>query len=147
MGSSSYEYFVPYQPDINAALQALRQREFQAGRYNPVIPFPRFPVFANSAAPGPQHDTIEEALADTDADGTRSILDLFKISDEPDFFSACPLPDELLLDLYGTTQPTREMLDANMQFLEDIERGHGIYLVLYKDGQPDEIFFCGYSFD
>jgi len=40
MGGHPYFYSVPYDPDENAALQRLRQREFFAGRYNPVIPFP-----------------------------------------------------------------------------------------------------------
>jgi hypothetical protein len=30
MGAEPYYYFVPYQPDVAAALQALRQREFDA---------------------------------------------------------------------------------------------------------------------
>jgi len=32
-------------------------------------------------------------------------------------------------------------------FLEDAERGKGIYIVLYKDGAPSQILFAGYSFD
>ena len=39
MGGEPWFYFFPYQADINSALQALRRREFQAGRYNPVTPF------------------------------------------------------------------------------------------------------------
>ena len=34
MGGEPWFYFVAYQKDINSALQALRRREFQAGRYN-----------------------------------------------------------------------------------------------------------------
>lgn len=83
----------------------------------------------------------------SDADGTRSILDLQTVGDEPDFCVACRIADELLLDLYDTTQPTHEMIERNMGFLEDLERGHGIYSVVYKIGQPDELFFAGYSFD
>ncbi len=47
----------------------------------------------------------------------------------------------------STTQPTREMVEENMDFLEDVERGHGVYIILYQDGQPSEILFAGYSFD
>jgi hypothetical protein len=39
MGAHAYWYFVPYERDIDAALQKLRVREFQAGRYNPTMPF------------------------------------------------------------------------------------------------------------
>ena len=147
MGAEPYFYFVPYQPDIDAALQELRRREFEAGRYNPVMPFLQFPVGPHSPAPGAQHDSIEEALEDSDADGTRSILDLDHISDEPDFGAVTPLGDDVLEALYGTTRPTRQMIEQNMEFFEDIERGHGIYTLVYKDGEPDEILFAGYSFD
>ena len=60
---------------------------------------------------------------------------------------AAPLPREALEALYGTAQPTREMMEQNMAFLEDLERGHCVYMVLYKNGKPDELFFAGYSFD
>lgn len=147
MGASPYFYFVPYQDDIEAALQELRQREFRAGRYNPVLPFPDFPVGPHAPAPGAQHATIAEAMEDADADGTRSILDLDHIADEPDFFAVTPLDEDVLEEFYGATQPTRAMIERNMDFLEDVDRGHGIYIIVYKDGQPDEIFFAGYSFD
>lgn len=57
------------------------------------------------------------------------------------------LPDDVLNDLYGTTQPTRAMVEQNMGFLEDVERGQGVYILLYRNGRPDEVFFAGYSFD
>jgi hypothetical protein len=39
------------------------------------------------------------------------------------------------------------MIEQNMDFLEDVERGQAVYLVVYKDGKPEELFFAGYSFD
>ncbi len=147
MGAEPYWYFVKYQPDLSAALDALREREFQAGRYNPVISFLKFPIGPDSPAPGPEHSSIEEALEEADADGTRSILDLNHIADSPDFFAAAPLDAAVLQGLFGTTKPTRAMLERNMDFFEDIERGQGIYIVVYRDDKPDEILFAGYSFD
>ena len=41
MGGHPWFYFVAYQSDINIALQNLRRREFEAGRYNPVMPATR----------------------------------------------------------------------------------------------------------
>jgi hypothetical protein len=146
MGAEPYWYFVKYKPDFNAALSELRQREFEAGRYNPVMPFLNFPI-DESAAPGAQHDSIEEAMEEADADGTRSILDINAVADEPDFCVATPLDETVIQSLYGTTQPTHQMLEANMDFLEEIERGHAICTVAYKNGKPDEILFAGYSFD
>jgi hypothetical protein len=147
MGAHPYWYYVPYQADVEKALQELRDQEYQAGRYNPVIPFPDFPLGPDSPTPGPAHETYAEIFEDADADGTRSILDIQCTGDAPDFGTAGPLPDEMLEDLYDTRQPTRAMVENNMDFLEDVERGHCVYIILYKDGQPDEIFFAGYSFD
>src|SRR5262245_47902308 len=136
MGAEPYFYFVSYQPDITAALQALRQQEFQAGRYNPVLPFLEFPMGPQSPAPGAQHASIEEACEEADADGTRSILDLDRVSEEPDFGAVTPLDEGVLRQLYGTTRPTREMIEENMDFFEDLERGHGIYIVVFGDRGP-----------
>ncbi len=147
MGAHPYWYTVKHKNDVNDALQELRDHEFRAGRYNPVLPFPNFPIGPNSPAPGAAHASIEDAFEDADADGTRSILDLGRVSDEPDFGAVAPLPDDVLLDLYGTTRPTRQMVEANHDFWEDIERLQGIYIILYKGDQPDEIYFAGYSAD
>ena len=147
MGAHPYWYFVKYQPNPQKALDQLRESEFEAGRYNPVIRFLGFPVGPDAPAPGAQHSSIEEAMQDAAADGTRSILDIHAIAEEPDFGVAAPLPSEVLESFYGTAQPTREMVEQNMDFLEDVERGQCVYMVVYKGGKPSELFFAGYSFD
>jgi len=132
MGAEPWQYFVPYEQDTQAALERLKEREFQAGRF-------RF---------SEEHPTtIEEAREIADADGTGSILDIDGVGDEPDFGVVVPLSAENLVELYGTAQPTHEMIEANLDFYEDIERGQGIYIVVYKGGKPAEIFFAGYSYD
>src|SRR5262249_12843910 len=105
MGGHPWFYFVEHQPNVSGAFHALRQREFIAGRYTPVIAFPEFPVDASSPSPGAQHASVEEAMEDADADGTRSILDMMRISDTPDYGAVTPLPEEKLFDLFGTDQP------------------------------------------
>lgn len=147
MGAHPYFYFVKYQSDVDAALQQLRQREFEAGRYNPVEPFLDFPIGPESPAPGPQHESIEEAMEAADADGTRSILDIASISDTRDCSVAAPLRNDELEQYFGTTEPTHDMVTDNMEFFEDIERGTCIYITVFKDGKPNELFFAGYSFD
>ena len=147
MGGEPWFYFVPYQADINSALQGLRLREFQAGRYNPVMPFPDFPVDAQTPAPGAGHASIEAAIEEADADGTRSILDMERVSDEVDYGAVTPVSDEDLINLFGTSRPTREMIESNEELFEALERGQGVYIVAYRDDQPSEIFFAGYSFD
>src|SRR5262245_1000322 len=129
MGAHPYWYAVKYRADIDGVLDELREREFRAGRYNPVMPFIDFPITPASPAPGAQHSSIEDAFDDADADGTRSILDISGIADEPDFAVAYPLAPEVLQGLYGTTQPSLAAVEANMDFLEDVERGHCVYIV------------------
>jgi hypothetical protein len=132
MGAEPWDYFVPYEKDIQAALDKLRQREFRAGRYR-----------------GSEEDpaTIEEAVENMDADGTGSILDITHIAEEPDFCAVAPLSAEELVQLFGTDRPTREMIERSTDLYEDIDRGQGVYIIAYKDGKPSEIFFGGYSFD
>ena len=169
MGSHPYFYFTPYQRDIQAALQVLRENEFKAGRYDPAMQMAAppsymfqfsFPPDETSPAPGAKHASIEEALEASMESGTGSILDLSRITTEPDFFSACPLSDDELVMLFGTSQPSRELLesvlikqerdfghDPSELFWEQIDRGQGRYIVTYAGSEPSEIFFVGYSFD
>jgi hypothetical protein len=58
-----------------------------------------------------------------------------------------PLARERLVELYETEQPTRGMIEDNMDFFEEIQRGQGIYIIAYERGQPSELFFAGYSYD
>jgi hypothetical protein len=69
-----------------------------------------------------------------------------RISKEPEAGAAAPVPDELLLDLYGTTRPTQEHLDQGDVY-EHIDRGQCVFIILYRGDQPDEIVFAGYSYD
>ena len=147
MGAHPYWYFVPYQKDVNKALQELRDREFQAGRYNPVMRFPEFPVDLRFPSLGAQHNSIDDARSAAAEDGTRSILDVESVDDEPDLGVAGPIDQETLESFFETIHPTHEAIEENLDFLGDIERGHCVYIVVYKENQPDEIFFAGYSFD
>ena len=127
MGGHPYWYFAPYQDDIQLALNSLRQREFQAGRYNPTTPFPHFPPDLNAPSAGAQHHSIEDAFEDADADGTRSILDLTKIGENPGYGVAAALPPDGLKRYFGTERPDLEMVAESEELFEDIERGQGLY--------------------
>lgn len=132
MGAVPWDYFVPYQPDVQAAMEALREREFHAGRYN-------------GSKFNPQ--TIKEARNVANADGTRSILDIDRVGDTPDFGVVAPLPRDQLLALFGTDRPTRALIKANRDFFDDIERGQGVYIIAYEGDEPSELYFAGYSYD
>jgi hypothetical protein len=161
MGGHPYWYVVPYESDINAALQKLRHREFEAGRYNPVISFPEFPIGPNSPAPGRQHTSIEEAIGSADADGTRSILDMmrgvlprpYKVDPNPaniddlPYAGVSPLTGSDLISFFGDARPSREAVEKFGPLWERLERGTAVYVVLYSNGEPHEIFFAGISFD
>ena len=51
-----------------------------------------------------QHSSIEEAIDAGAESGTRSILDVMRISEEPDYAAACPLSSGYLMELFGTIQ-------------------------------------------
>lgn len=146
MGGHPYWYYVPYEADVQAALDKLRAREFAAGRYNPVTPFPTFGEPAQSQRPGKKHRTIDAALDASVPDGTRSILDIAEVGRRPDYGVAGPVPAARLRAVYGTDQPTRAMLDGHELF-QAIQRGQCIYVIAYDRGTPSEIFFAGYSYD
>jgi hypothetical protein len=112
-----------------------------------VIEFLPFPLTPQSPAPGAQHSSIEEAMEDADADGTRSILDMERVADSPDYGAVAPLPMDDLRDLFGTDRPTHEMVADSDDLFELLERGQGVYIIVYDNERPTEIFFAGYSFD
>jgi hypothetical protein len=140
-------YFVPYQEDIYKALKTLRDVEFAAGRYYPVIAFPQFPVTPESPKPGAKHLSINEAIAaSVGIGGSHSILDVHDISERLTYGAVAPLSGRELLALYGTQEPSREMIEQNMDFFEDIDGGQGVYIITFKDGNPCEICFAGHSY-
>lgn len=147
MGGHPYWYTVDYQEDIAVALNVLRTREFRAGRYNPVIPFLDFPIGPDSPTPGPAHHSIDDAMEAAEADGTRSILDISAISDEPDFCASCKLSSQELESLFGTVFPTVEQIQNCDAFWDSLERGKARHIVVHEAGVPRLIFFAGYSFD
>lgn len=162
MGGNPYFYFTPYQQDTQAALDGLREQEFKAGRYDPAMSMAdppsymfkfKFPPDDASPAPGARHGSIDEAIAAAEADGTCSILDIDRVTNEPDFGAACPLPPDELTRVFGTAEPTREHIEAALlkdhgaEFWEQIDRGHARYIVVYENAEPSEFFFAGYSVD
>lgn len=178
MGASGWSYFVPYQPDISQALQDLREKVFEEGDYfsvgdlfdmvqedlkselefykqdNPEIYDEMLknvqPLLEIDATQPPK--TIEEVLLRNQPDGTHSILDVDRITMQPDFMSVSPLPKKIILELFGTDKPTREMVETLERsdpgrICGSCERWQGIYLIIYQNGKATEIFFSGISGD
>jgi hypothetical protein len=144
MGAEPWSYFVPYREDIEAALLELQQREFEAGRYR-------------MRDPNNPPATIEEAGLQFPGSGTGTVLDMIGVAEEPreldsleelpGFCMVAPLDPGQLRALYGTEKPTHTMVAANQGFFEWIDRGMGIYVIVYAGDTPSKLFFAGYSFD
>jgi hypothetical protein len=132
MGAEPYEYFVPYQANVQTALEQLRADVFSRGEFS-------------GAELGPA--TPEEAFEMMDADGTASILDITHVATEPDFCCAAPFSPEELRDYFGTEKPTRAEVEQSDDYWESLERGQARYAVVYENKQPAELYFAGYSFD
>jgi hypothetical protein len=189
MGANPWHYFTPYRADLNAALQNLKEQEFRAGRYGFDYEFDQIQSALQGAIadfseipgefaqvidqPKPSADELieeygslqaamEAVLEESAPDGTQSILDMIHISDQPEICAACPLSENELQEIFQTTEPTREAIEAILLneaeiedwapwevFWENIGRGEGRYIIVYGEGEgePIEIFFAGYSFD
>jgi hypothetical protein len=94
-------------------------------------------------------ETIDELLEMCAESGTHSILDIMQgLSDGPEFGTAFPMPDDVKRGLYGTATPTHDQVEAKMhERADELERWSCWYVIVYKDGRPDEIYFEGCSGD
>ena len=167
MGADFYGYYVPYQEDKNKALQELRLREFEAGRYtaalieNDIYPeygpdtSPFMDDVSDEPAPGKVHESIEDALNDEMAqeEGTGSILDLREVSDKKEMCVAHIPTKEDMLEYFGTDKPNRKQLEDGIWDYSDYlanligVRGIGFCITVFSDEQATELFFGGWSFD
>jgi hypothetical protein len=149
MGGCFWDYFVPYEDDVSAALRKLREEVFRTKQY----------VSSNSLEDDSELDdeapgTIEELLEQESESGTNSILDITHVSAEPEFAAVSPMPPEMLRQIFGSEQPTHEMVEAKrgLPELSDdnplaYEGWQGAYFTVYRNGTPDEIYFVGSSGD
>jgi len=103
-----------------------------------------------SAELPPVPQTINEVLERNGLDGTHSILDIDHIASQPEARAASPLPHETLLNLFGIERPTRAMIEegvaANSVYGE-LPTWQAVYIIVYQDDSPSEIFFSGFSGD
>jgi hypothetical protein len=138
VGASGWDYWVPYTPDVDAAFRRLREDVFRRGE---VYRFDDEPVA-----------TIEELVEHNAESGTHSILDMERITETPDDGAVSPLRPDQLNALFGTETPTRAQIEATKDELVSLDAfvlasWTGVYIVAYRDGEPDELFFYGISGD
>ena len=110
-------------------------------------------------APKPEPDyskkpeTIDQLLEEQGESGTHSILDIRRVSDEPEFGAVSPMPSQELVALFGTDKPTRKMIEEKAGDYGLVEHSlvsdpwQGVYFTVYRDGRPDELYFIGTSGD
>jgi len=130
MGGEPWFNIVPYEADVEAALQKTRAEIFKSGNYT------------HTGKRKPR--TIEEVLKRGGDEGTNSILDMTHVADRPTDRAVAPLTKKMLVKVFGTEQPTETDWWANYLDLWDtLEPGRGIVVVLYADGSPAKIAFAG----
>ncbi len=136
MGASGWIYFVPYQEDAEAALQALRQDIFRQGKYYR----PTWRVAPTS---------MDEALSAAKDSGTHSIIDMLGVSTQPTFQHVSLLSPETLETLIHTARPDRAAVEDKRYFLYERikKRWYGHYFVVYAGDQPESLCFIGVSGD
>src|SRR5579859_7243511 len=132
MGATGWSYLVPYQPDVNQALQQLREQVFKNEQYekpDPPTSAELDSAFTYLASLSPDWDwettrremqdllalsktkrrrkpkTIKGLLRQCGEEGTHSILDIERISSAPEFGAICPLPSQHLLAAFNTEHP------------------------------------------
>ncbi|MET7396842.1 hypothetical protein ABZS66_25500 [Dactylosporangium sp. NPDC005572] len=148
MGASGWDYYVPYQPDLQAALHELRQRVFETGDYWWAVPY----EFGKSAADFPDRPRTEAELWAEEIvqeSGTHSILDMSRVVAEgaaPDFGTVQLVTEVEAVERLGVAKLTRAHVDA-LQPLAT-QRWFGRCAVLHDAiGEPIEIYFWGFSGD
>ena len=172
MGASSWKYRIPYQPDVILALRQLREGVFERGEFDTTGGLAQMLATITrlkpDAAPelekkiGPliaqkmllrDSQSIEELLERCAESGTHSILDIDSITDAPTVGSMSPVSDEALLELFGTTKPTGQMFESDGQSASGFYQTglyglwQAVYVVLYRNDMPDEIYIEGVSGD
>jgi hypothetical protein len=136
MGASGWEYYVPYQPDLQAALDELRRRVLDSGDYWWAVPY----EFGRPACDYPDRPRTEDELWAEEAvqeSGTHSILDVRRVE---------PVTEAEAMERLGVAQLTRAHVGALQSLVA--ERWSGRCAVLHDAaGEPSEIYFWGTSGD
>ena len=163
MGASGWDYFVPYQQSIEHALAELREQVFRNGDFflrplweidpNKFLDAPeeireQIPARIEREKSFSQPSTLKALIDWNGEEGTHSIIDIERIAPTPALCAASPLSIEQLIEIFGTDKPERSMVEQRKREIGEMRnRWEASYIVVYKNGEPDEIFFSGYSGD
>ncbi|MFF4424297.1 hypothetical protein ACFY04_26545 [Streptomyces sp. NPDC001549] len=148
MGASGWEYCVPCQEDLGAALDALRQRVFEEHDYH-WDPWDEDEDEAGEARGRPSTIGLLVGGRAGPGGGTHSILDMHRMvrpGESPGHGTVQPVQPAEAYRLTGTDRLTR----AHVQLMEPLadRRWVGRCAVLHDaHGRPEEIRFWGFSGD
>lgn len=110
-----------------------------------------FPAWLKALDEAPTVRTREDLdiLQQFSSSGTSTILDITHVSETPEFGALFPVTPEQLREHFGTEQPTMAQFQqpSGASPVRYHERGQAYYIVLYKNGKPDEIWIEGSTGD
>ncbi|MFD3933234.1 hypothetical protein [Streptomyces sp. NPDC058614] len=156
MGASGWEYVIPYDGSVEAALGSLHAQ-----------------VFQEEYGDGEMFGSLEELYEDEEfmgEEGTHSILDIQRVvhtTDAPselsieDYGTLRPLSPDRVAHHFGTGRPTRGQFEevlAEIGRSYEVRRGQtlidecrmrwtGLYVILHTGGEPTHLGIFGYSGD
>lgn len=168
--SAMWVYWADFDPDLNKVLQKARQDVFESGDYflaerpeltwlgdpvdpdnvtDPRIPPPHLEWIRQIKSMGDRPRTMEELLDWNVEEGTRSIIDISTIGDTLQTGkSSCAAPDNLLQKWFGSTKPTREMIEKKLDSLFMLtDRGSAVHVVIFEGEKPTQVVFVGNTVD
>lgn len=135
MGASGWTYFVPYQPDIAAALAALRADVFAKKTF-----------YTGHKKRAAKAKTIADAIRLTAEEGTHSILDVDRVVETPHGTDPLRSGTVAPADLGRVTHAEAEVRVLELFTL--CPRNTGVWTTVYDErGEPSELMFAGKSGD
>lgn len=174
MGASAWKYYVPYEADFGAALARLQEQVFARGdyyrRYKRRKPKTIEDLRKSNAEEG-THSILDithvgpkptkpgwENVWTPPSAGADGQIDMKRFDPEEHdrwlahlkslLGSVRELHDQDLLELFGTTKPTRALVEEHESDIQDLrERGMGTIVVIYDGHTPRELLFIGVSGD
>jgi hypothetical protein len=148
VGASDWSYSVPYQPDLDAALQSLREQVFADGDYWWAA---KDELGTSAKEYDDRPTTLDDLWADESVQesGTHSILDIERVvppDEAPDYGTIQLVTAAEAIASTGHETLTRQDLDAIRGLAA--RRWFGRGAILHDDeGKPVEIHFWGFSGD
>ena len=95
-----------------------------------------------------QVGTMAQLLKSRGAEGTGTVMDICRVSADPEAGSACPLTSAEYERCFGTLYPGRSDVDSVESILpRNMPRSEARYAVMYREGKPDAMVFAGVSGD